>query len=135
VTDYAIRDDGMDVDRIHHWLSTDAYWAPERSREAVARSVANSYCLGAFVPDGTQVAFARAVTDWATFAWIADVYVDREHRGNGLGTRIVERLRTTLEEAGIPRIVLATLDAHGVYAKLGFTPLRWPERWMEIDRR
>jgi predicted GNAT family acetyltransferase len=135
VTDYEIRTDGMDVDRIYHWLSTDAYWAPGRTREMVATSLANSYCLGAFVEDGTQVALARAVTDWTTFAWIADVYVDRAHRGQGLGTRLVDQLRATLQEAGIPRIVLATKDAHGVYAKIGFAALRWPERWMEIDRR
>ncbi len=132
---YEIRPDGLDVDRIHHWLSTDAYWSPGRTRETVEATLAASTALGAFAPDGGQVAFARAVTDGATFAWIADVYVDRAHRGRGLGTWLVGTLCARLRERGVYRLVLATRDAHGVYARLGFGPLARPERWMEIDRR
>jgi GNAT superfamily N-acetyltransferase len=120
---------------IHRWLSTDAYWAPDRPYEVVARSLANSVCLGAFSATGEQVGFARAVTDSATFAWIADVYVDPAHRGRGLGRRLVGQLRDDLQAGGVYRLVLATKDAHGVYAKLGFTPLGAPDRWMEIDLR
>lgn len=132
---YRLRDDGLDVDLIHRWLAEDSYWAAGRARETVARSLRHSYCLGVFTDDGRQVGVARSVTDWATFAWIADVYIDREHRGRGLGRWLVGELRDRLEEAGIPRLVLATKDAHGVYEALGFAPLARPERYMEIDKR
>jgi GNAT superfamily N-acetyltransferase len=132
---YLLRDDGLDVDLIHRWLSEDSYWAAGRPRETVARSLRHSYCLGAFTDEGRQVGVARSVTDWATFAWIADVYIDPGHRGRGLGRWLVGELRDRLEEAGIGRLVLATKDAHGIYAALGFAPLLRPERWMEIDKR
>lgn len=132
---YRLRDDGLDVDLIHRWLAEDSYWAAGRARETVARSLRHSYCLGVFTDEGRQVGVARSVTDWATFAWIADVYIDREHRGRGLGRWLVGELRDRLEEAGIPRLVLATKDAHGVYEALGFAPLARPERYMEIDKR
>lgn len=132
---YRLRDDGLDVDLIHRWLAEDSYWAAGRARETVARSLRHSYCLGVFTDEGRQVGVARSVTDWATFAWIADVYIDREHRGRGLGRWLVGELRDRLEEAGIPRLVLATKDAHGVYQALGFAPLARPERYMEIDKR
>jgi GNAT superfamily N-acetyltransferase len=132
---YRLRDDGLDVDLIHRWLAGDSYWAAGRARETVARSLGHSYCLGAFTDDGRQVGVARAVTDWATFAWIADVYIDREHRGRGLGRWLVGELRDRLEAAGVNRLVLATNDAHGVYEVLGFAPLARPERFMEIDKR
>ena len=132
---YRLRDDGLDVDLIHRWLAEDSYWAAGRARETVARSLRHSYCLGVFTDEGRQVGVARSVTDWATFAWIADVYIDREYRGRGLGRWLVGKLRDRLEEAGIPRLVLATKDAHGVYEALGFAPLARPERYMEIDKR
>jgi predicted GNAT family acetyltransferase len=136
VTDeYRIGAEDLDVDLVHRWLSTDAYWATGRSREAVERSIGNSYCLGGFAADGSQVAFARAVTDWATFAWIADVYVDRAHRGRGLGSRLVGELCDAIRAHGVDRLVLATADAHGVYANLGFAALARPERFMDIDQR
>jgi len=132
---YRLRDDGLDIDLIHRWLAEDSYWAAGRARETVARSLHHSYSLGVFTDEGRQVGVARSVTDWATFAWIADVYIDREHRGRGLGRWLVGELRDRLEEAGIPRLVLATKDAHGVYEALGFAPLARPERYMEIDKR
>jgi GNAT superfamily N-acetyltransferase len=139
------RDDGyelstdparLDLDLIHRWLSTDAYWAVGRSRETVDRAVAGSLNYAAYAPDGgRQVAYARAITDGATFAWLCDVYVDRAVRGIGLGTWVVGAARDHLRGLGIPRLLLATLDAHGVYARLGFVPLADPGRWMEIDVR
>ena len=132
---YRLRDDELDVDLIHQWLAEDSYWAAGRARETVARSLRHSYCLGVFTDEGRQVGVAQSVTDWATFAWIADVYIDREHRGRGLGRWLVGELRDRLEEAGIQRLVLATKDAHGVYQALGFAPLARPERYMEIDKR
>ncbi len=138
------RDDGHEIDTaaarldvalIQEWLSTDAYWALGRSADVVARSIHGSICFGIFAPDGGQVGFARIVTDHATFAWLCDVYVARSARGHGLGTWLVQAIRDYLAELAVPRIVLATADAHGVYAKVGFTPFASPDRWMEIDLR
>jgi GNAT superfamily N-acetyltransferase len=138
------RDDGyeidtdparLDLDRVHEWLATDAYWAVGRTMDVTTRSVEASLCLGIYAPDGAQVAFTRAVTDMATFAWLCDVYVAKPYRGKGLGTWMVDVARQTLLDLGVPRIVLATADAHGVYAKAGFIPLAEPHRWMEIDFR
>lgn len=84
---------------------------------------------------GKQVAFARAVTDSATFCWIADVIVDEGHRGRGVGTWLVEVITAEVGQSGVRRFVLATRDAHGVYEKAGFGALRAPHMWMEIDAR
>ncbi|MFI6261656.1 GNAT family N-acetyltransferase [Micromonospora sp. NPDC051006] len=125
----------LDLDRVHHWLSTEAYWALGRDRETVARAFAGSIPYGVYRPgDGAQVAVARVVTDRATFAWLCDVFVDAGERGNGLGTWLVGAIRDHLDGLGVRRILLATNDAHGVYAKVGFAPVA-AERWMELDRR
>lgn len=127
--------DRIDLDRVHAWLAGDAYWARGRERETVARSFAGSIGFGAYRPDdGRQVAVARVVTDRATFAWLCDVYVDPAERGRGLGTWLAGAVRDHLAELGVRRILLATLDAHGVYAKLGFRSVA-PDRWMELDQR
>jgi GNAT superfamily N-acetyltransferase len=132
VTDYAIRTDlaAMDLDLVHAWLSTDAYWSLGRSREVVATAAEHSLNLGAFTDDGRQVAYARVVTDHATFAWLCDVYVDRDHRGRGLGTRLVAAVVQHLDELGVGRILLKTRDAHEVYAGHGFEPVPDPGLWM-----
>ena len=123
----------LDFDVIFGWLSTDAYWALGRPRDVVERAAAGSLNIGAYrLGDGAQVAYARAVTDGATFAWICDVYVDRAERGRGLGTWMVGELRDRLHAFGVNRLVLATLNAHGVYARLGFSPLDEPARWMDL---
>ncbi|WP_406150592.1 GNAT family N-acetyltransferase [Streptomyces sp. NBC_01012] len=130
---YEISDDPARLDpvRIHHWLSTDAYWALGRTREQQDRMTAGSLNYAAYdTTSGEQVAFARVVTDRASFAWICDVYVDRAARGEGLGTRLVTTVRDELIPLGVRRFLLATKDAHGVYAKLGFTPLPEPDMWM-----
>ncbi|MFD2763735.1 GNAT family N-acetyltransferase [Micromonospora eburnea] len=125
----------LDLDRVHHWLATDAYWAIGRERDAVERAFAGSIGFGVYRPgDGQQVAVARVVTDRATFAWLCDVYVDRSERGRGLGTWLAGAVRDHLAELGVHRIVLATNDAHGVYAKIGFVPVE-PNRWMQLDQR
>jgi GNAT superfamily N-acetyltransferase len=82
-----------------------------------------------------QVAFARVVTDGATFAWIGDVFVDQHHRGRGLGTWLVESIVEDLAALGVQRVLLATRDAHEVYRRCGFAALDGADRWMEIDRR
>jgi GNAT superfamily N-acetyltransferase len=126
----------LDVDLVHRWLSTDAYWALGRNREAVARTFAGSLGYGVYRPgNGGQVAVARVVTDRVTFAWLCDVYVDPAERGRGLGTWLAGAVRDHLADLGVRRVLLATEDAHGVYGKLGFAPLADPRRWMELDLR
>lgn len=119
----------LDVARIHGWLAS-SYWSPGIARDLVARAIAGSHCLGAY-RGGDQLGFARAITDHATFAWIADVWVDEGVRGRGLGRRMVGWFLHHPDFAGIRRIGLVTRDAHGVYAALGFTPLPRPDRYME----
>jgi len=122
----------LDVDLIHGWLSTDAYWALGRTREAQVRAMAASTTYGVYrVTDGRQVALARVVTDGVVFAYLCDVYVDRPERGTGLGTWLVESVVADLRAAGVKRITLRTADAHGLYAKLGFRDSE-PAIWMEL---
>ncbi|SDJ90948.1 GNAT family N-acetyltransferase [Streptomyces indicus] len=135
MTGYEISTDParLDLAKIHYWLSTDAYWALGRSREKQDQAVAGSLNFGVYEPvSGEQVAYARVITDRATFAWLCDVYVDRSVRGNGLGVALVEAVRDELEPCGLRRIMLATEDAQGMYRKVGFEPLTHPERWMTL---
>ncbi len=131
---YEIDDDlgRLDLDRVHRWLSTDAYWALGRSRATVEAAARNSLNLGAFTTAGEQVAYARVVTDHATFAWVCDVYVDPGHRGRGLGGRLAEAVVARLGPLDLARVLLATLDAHEVYARVGFVPVPDPERLMVL---
>lgn len=122
----------MDVAAIHAFLR-ETYWSPGIPLETVRRAVAHSVCVGAFA-DGAQVGFARVVTDCATFAYLADVYVLPEHRGRGLSRRMLDALFALPQLQGLRRMMLATRDAHGLYAKLGFTPLAKPDRFMELHR-
>ncbi|MET7570507.1 GNAT family N-acetyltransferase [Streptomyces sp. NPDC005492] len=123
----------VDLDRVHHWLSTDAYWAKDRPREQHERAVASSLNYGVYdSTSGEQVAYARVVTDEALFGWLCDVYVDPSVRGKGIGTAFVGAVREELRPLGLRRILLATLDAHGVYEKLGFEPLKHPDQWMAL---
>ncbi|TCR18079.1 GNAT family N-acetyltransferase [Streptomyces sp. BK205] len=123
----------LDTDLVHHWLSTDAYWAIGRSREKHDRAIAGSLNFGVYdTASGEQVAYARVVTDMATFAWLCDVYVDRAVRGKGIGVALVGAVREHLRPYGPRRIMLATRDAHGVYEKLGFAPLAQPDIWMAL---
>lgn len=119
----------LDIGRIHGWLAS-SYWSPGISRDLVERAIAGSHCLGAY-RGGEQVGFARMITDHATFAWLADVWVDEGVRGLGIGKAMVAWFVDHPRFQGIRRIALATLDAHGVYAAQGFEPLSKPERYME----
>jgi GNAT superfamily N-acetyltransferase len=121
----------LDAALVHQWLSQDAYWALGRVREKQDRAIANSLNFGAYdSATGAQVGYARVVTDQATFAWLCDVYVDPAVRGKGLGTALAAAVRDYLAPSGLRRILLATADAHEVYAKVGFTPLTDQAKWM-----
>ena len=123
-------DSRLDITRIHGWLAS-SYWSPGIDLALVARAIAGSHCLGAYDASGAQVGFARAITDHATFAWIADVWVEECARGQGLGRRMVQWFVDHPDFAGIRRIALVTADAHGVYEALGFHALLRPDRYME----
>jgi GNAT superfamily N-acetyltransferase len=119
----------LDVARIHGWLAS-SYWSPGIARDVVDRAIAGSHCLGAY-REGAQIGFARMITDHATFAWLADVWIDEPARGEGLGRRMVGWFLEHPGYADLRRIGLTTADAHGVYAALGFHALKRPDRYME----
>ena len=121
----------VDLDIVHGFLTT-SYWSPGIPREAVARALAGSLCVGAYRADGRQIGIARLVTDRATFAYLADVFVDEAARGLGIGRAMVRALMDHPDTQGLRRWLLATVDAHGVYQALGWVPLAHPERFLEI---
>ena len=119
----------LDIDYIHAFL-TESYWARGIPRDVVARAIENSLNFGLFEGE-RQVGFARAITDRAWYAYIADVFVDEAHRGKGLGKLIMEAVTSHPDLQGLRRMMLGTADAHGLYRQFGFRPLDRPERWME----
>ncbi|RXS86586.1 N-acetyltransferase [Streptomyces sp. TM32] len=126
----------LDAALVHHWLSTDTYWAAGRSRDKQDRAIAGSLNFGAYdTGSGAQVAYARVVTDRVTFAWLCDVYVAPAARGKGIGTALVAAVRDHLAPYEVRRILLATADAHAVYGKVGFRPLTEPAKWMAYGRQ
>jgi GNAT superfamily N-acetyltransferase len=118
---YELDDDRsrLDVDAIWRFLR-EAYWSPNVPREVVARAIDGSLCLGMYGPGGEQAGFGRAVTDGATYAWIADVFVLDPHRGRGLGLWLVETLLGHERLQGLRVVTLATADAHSLYERFGF---------------
>ena len=131
--DHWVSDDRalVDVARVHLWLSTLSYWAPGRPYDTVARSIDGSLPLGLYGPDGVQAGFCRWVTDYATFAWLADVFVDPERRGSGLGKFLVQSATDHPAVRDLPLQLLGTADAHGLYRQYGFVSVPEPQRWME----
>jgi GNAT superfamily N-acetyltransferase len=119
----------LDLAVIHGFLGK-SYWAKGIPRETVARSIANSLCFGVYW-DGRQVAFARVISDFATYAYVADVFVLMPFRGRGLGKWMMESILQHPRLQQLRRWSLVTKDAHGLYAQLGFTPLKRPEGYME----
>ena len=119
----------LDRNRVHRFLSRESYWAIGVSREDVDRAIDGSVAFGLYV-EGVQVGFARAVTDGATFAWIADVFVVAEQRGRGFGRRLVEAVLDHPDVRSARNVLLGTADAHGLYERFGFRPLEHPERYL-----
>jgi GNAT superfamily N-acetyltransferase len=120
----------LDRERIYRYLSEQSYWAAGVPRAVVERALDHSLCIAVYC-DKTQIAFARAITDRATFAYLADVFVDAAHRGAGLGKWMVDALLRHPDLQGLRRWLLATRDAHGLYAQFGFVPLANPSRMLE----
>ena len=125
---YELREE-VDVAAAHSYLAR-SYWSPGIPFETVAKAIANSLCVATWHED-EQIGLARLVTDRATFAYLADVYVLEEHRGQGLAQAMVGWLQAHPELQALRRWLLMTVDAHGVYERLGWTPLAHPERAME----
>ena len=120
----------LDLSVIHRFIILESYWGQGRQLEVVRKAVENSFPFGVYRGD-ELVGFARVVTDYATFAWLADVFVLAEHRGRGLSKWLMEVIVGHPELQGFRRWVLATKDAHELYRKFGFIDLHRPERWME----
>lgn len=127
-----ISDDKARLDRplIHRFLSQRSYWAKDAPVEIVERSIEHSLCFGLYKA-GRQIGFARAVTDFATFAWLADVFIVEEARGHGYGKKLVAAIVAHPGLRGLRRFMLGTRDAHALYTQYGFAPLKYPERFME----
>jgi len=122
----------IDLDVVHGFL-TDCYWANGIPRDVVARSIENSLCFGLY-SDGKQAGFARVITDYATYAYIGDVFVLESFRGRGLGKWLMECIMQHPRLQGLRRWSLVTSDAHGLYAGFGFEPLKKPQNYMELHR-
>lgn len=120
----------MDLIAVHAYL-TRSYWSPEIPFEIVRKAAENSLCFGIKV-DGQQVAFARVITDKATFAYLSDVYVVEEHRGRGLSHRMMERITQHADLQKLRRFMLVTRDAHSLYSRYGFEVASTPDRIMEV---
>ena len=131
--DLLISDNPALLDRalVFDFLRNRSYWAREVTREIMDRSVDNSLCLGVYL-DAKQIGFARVVTDFATFAWLADVFIVEEKRGQGFSKKLLAAVLAHPRLQELRRFMLGTRDAHGLYGQFGFQPLAFPERFMEI---
>jgi len=119
----------LDIAVIHGFL-TRSYWAEGIPVETVQRSLEHSLVFGLYKGE-QQIGMARLVTDYTTFAYLADVFVLEEFRGQGLSKWLMETIVAYPQLQGLRRWLLGTMDAHGLYRKVGFTELKWPERFME----
>jgi GNAT superfamily N-acetyltransferase len=123
----------LSLDVVHGFL-TNCYWAKGIPREIVARSIEHSLCFGIYESGGAQVGFARVVSDFATVAYLGDVFVLESHRGRGLSKWLMQCVMQHPAFANLRRWILLTRDAHGLYAQFGFTPVSAPKRYMELHR-
>lgn len=122
----------LQIDRIHRFLSQESYWSLEIPQAIVAKAIDGSLCFGLFDESkNMQVGYARIVTDGATFAWLCDVYIEKEYRGKGLSKWMMESLLSHPGLKGLRRICLATKDAHKLYEKYGFEVTQTPGNWLE----
>jgi GNAT superfamily N-acetyltransferase len=121
----------LSLDVVHGFL-TNCYWAKGIPREVVARSIQHALCFGIYDGSGAQVGFARVISDFATVAYIGDVFVLETHRGNGLGKWLMQCIMQYPALQNLRRWILTTRDVHGLYSQVGFTPVKFPERYMEL---
>ncbi len=123
----------LDIDSLHAFLRT-SYWSPGIPRQVVERAVANSLPFGLYSPTGVQAGFARVISDYATYAYLADVFVLPEHRGQGLGKFLLSCVLAHPDLQGLRRWALATADAHGLYRQFGFRDADDPDVHLFIER-
>ena len=123
----------LDIHCIHQFLSQ-SYWAKGISLELVKKSIEGSLCFGIYTADKQQVGFARMITDKATFAYLADVFVVEQHRQQGLAKKLMQHILQHEELQGLRRLVLATRDAHTLYQQFDFKPLASPDIFMELHQ-
>ncbi len=133
--DYTITTDKalLQPEALHQWLTHKSYWAKGIPYETVKTAFDHSFVIGVLY-NGQQIAFARMITDYATFGYLADVYVEEEHRGRGLSKQMMEVIMNMEWTSRLRRIMLATLDAHELYQQFGFNHPVFPQRLMEITR-
>jgi GNAT superfamily N-acetyltransferase len=134
ITGFSISTDKskLQLERVHRFLSQEAYWCLGIPLEVVRKAISTSLCFGVYAESGEQIGFARVVSDQATFAWICDVYIEKEYRGRGISTWLMETLMSHPELQGLRRLCLATKDAHTLYQKFGFVVTQTPGNWLEI---
>ncbi len=124
----------LDIDAIHNFLSTKAYWCLNIPKEKVEISVENSLCFGLY-ENNIQIGFARIITDFSTIAYLGDVYILEKYRGKGLSKWLMETIMNFPELQGLRRWILLTGDAHELYRKYGWTDLADSSKWMELHNR
>lgn len=122
----------LDVTMIHRFLSEQSTWAIGIPRATVERSIEHSLCFGGY-ENGQQIAFARVVSDYATFAYLMDVFVLPQHQNRGLSLPLLEAIKAHPQLQGLRRFMLASSNARGLYQRFGFTALSKPEIMMEIN--
>jgi N-acetylglutamate synthase-like GNAT family acetyltransferase len=122
----------LDIDFIHSFLSN-SYWAEGISKEVIERSIEGSLCFGVY-ENTRQIGFARVITDKATFAYLADVFIDESYRGKGLSKELMKTIMSHPDLQNLRRFMLATRDAHGLYKQYEFSSLTNAERWMQIHQ-
>lgn len=124
----------LDINAIHEFLSTKAYWCLNIPKATVEKAIANSLCFGVYERD-KQIGFARVISDLSTIAYLGDVYVLEEYRGHGLSKWLIETIMTHPELQGLRRWILLTGDAHGLYRQFGWTDLADSSKWMELHNK
>jgi GNAT superfamily N-acetyltransferase len=121
----------LDIALIHEFLSKQSYWAENRERAIVEKSIEHSLCFGVYAVNGEQARFARVVTDFAVYAYIMDLFIIGQYRGQGLGKLLMAEIINNPDLQLVKRWTLGTKDAHGLYKQFGFVPVAKPGRWME----
>ena len=124
----------LDLDAIHEFLSTKAYWCKNIPKEKVKSSIENSLCFGVY-NDKKQIGFARIITDYSTIAYLGDVYILEEYRSQGLSKWLMETVMNYPQLQGLRRWILLTGDAHGLYRQFGWTDIADPSKWMELHNK
>lgn len=133
LTEYSISTDKekLQLEVIHHYLSTESYWAKNIPMEIVKKSIENSFCFGVYFKD-EQIGFARVITDYTIFAYLADVFILESYRGKGLSKKLMQFIMDHPKLQNLRVLSLRTKDAQGLYAQFGFNPIQKPENYMEI---